>query len=90
MAGSNTVGKDTNNDGHPDIPLTYTFKESDTRVEFPLRFCPGKRFSWEDEQGERHTQMHVTPDPVGMPCVGYWGIAIKEWQVIKQVGVFSV
>ena len=29
--------------------------------------------------------MHVNPDPVNMNCEGTWGIAIKEWQVIKQV-----
>ena len=30
-------------------------------------------------------QWHVTPDHLLMPCVGYWGVAIKEWEVIKQV-----
>ena len=30
-------------------------------------------------------QWHVTPDHVLYPCNGYWGIALKEWEVIKQV-----
>ena len=30
-------------------------------------------------------QLHVTPDHVLQPCTGYWGIALKEWEVIKQV-----
>ena len=32
-----------------------------------------------------HLQLHVTPDHVLQPCTGYWGIALKEWEVIKQV-----
>ena len=66
------------------MPLRYTMEEGSV-VEFPLKFCPGKRFDWRDpDTGELRSQKHVTPDTVLQPCIGYWGIAIKEWQVIKQ------
>ena len=48
---------------------------------FPLNFCPGITFA-----GANGTsQTHITPDQVKQPCIGTWGIAIKEWEVIKQV-----
>ena len=83
MAGANTIGTDVTGDGIPDIPLRYDMSEGSV-VEFPLNFCPGKRFDW-IEGGSKKTQWHVTPDPLTLPCEGYWGIALKEWQVIKQV-----
>ena len=86
VSGQITVGQDTDADGIPDIPLVYTF-ETTSEVEFPLNFCPGVQFDWvtTTENGtQKHSQMHITPDHVLQPCVGYWGIAIKEWQVIKQ------
>ena len=87
VSGSHTVGKDLNGDGIPDIPLVYTF-DATSEVEFPLNFCPGERFDWvetnENGTKEKLTQMHITPDHLLMPCVGFWGISIKEWQVIKQ------
>jgi hypothetical protein len=50
-------------------------------VTFPLNFCPGITFA-----GPNGTsQTHITPDNVKQPCIGTWGIAIKEWEVIKQV-----
>ncbi len=90
VGGPHTIGKDTNGDGIPDVPLVYTFKESQTRVEFPLNFCPGVEFGWWEGEGlnrTRKTQWHVNPDPINMKCEGFWGIAIKEWEVIKQVSV---
>jgi hypothetical protein len=86
VSGSHTVGQDINGDGVPDIPLTYTF-DATSEVQFPLNFCPGERFDWVVTNGttqEKRSQMHITPDHVLQPCVGYWGIALKEWQVIKQ------
>ena len=35
-------------------------------------------------------QLHVTPDHVLQPCTGYWGIALKEWEVIKQVSTMII
>ena len=35
-------------------------------------------------------QWHVTPDHVLQPCTGYWGIALKEWEVIKQVSTMII
>ena len=87
VSGSHTVGQDLNGDGIPDIPLVYNF-ETTSEVEFPLNFCPGKRFDWEEDDGNgttmKKSQMHITPDHLLQPCIGYWGIALKEWQVIKQ------
>ena len=87
MGGGNTVGRDMDGDGIPDIPLRYTFEET-SEVEFPLNFCPGKRFDWVTTNGEgtkiKNSQWHITPDHVLMPCIGNWGISLKEWQVIKQ------
>jgi len=88
VSGANTIGKDMNGDGIPDKPLVYTFKESETRVEFPLNFCPGKLFEWVEGFGDdrvRKSSLHMTPNQITFPCIGTWGIAIKEWQVIKQV-----
>ena len=87
VPGSKTIGTDSDGDGRPDIPLTYTFGET-SEVEFPLNFCPGVRFDWVERQGNKKkklTQWHVTPDSISHPCVGIWGIAIKEWETIKQV-----
>ena len=87
VAGSKTVGQDIDGDGRPDIPLIYTFDDT-SEVEFPLNFCPGVRFDWTEGQGakkKKKSQWHVTPDNILQPCVGIWGIAIKEWQTIKQV-----
>jgi hypothetical protein len=87
LSGSNTVGTDVTGDGIPDIPLTYEMTEGSV-IEFPLNFCPGVRFDWivgQGEKKEKKTQWHITPDHLTMPCIGYWGIALKEWQVIKQV-----
>jgi len=86
VSGQITVGQDTDGDGIPDVPLVYTFGTT-SEVEFPLNFCPGVRFDWSVRNGtavEKRSQMHITPDHVLMPCLGYWGIAIKEWEVIKQ------
>ena len=82
LSGSNTVGRDTDGDGVPDIPLVYDMEEG-SRIEFPLNFCPGKEFPLEDNK----QQVHVTPDHLTQPCEGQWGIALKEWQVIKQVSL---
>ena len=76
------MGRDTDGDGVPDIPLVYDMEEG-SRIEFPLNFCPGKEFPLEDNK----QQVHVTPDHLTQPCEGQWGIALKEWQVIKQVGL---
>ena len=90
VSGANTIGADVTGDGIPDIPLRYEMTEESV-VEFPLNFCPGVRFDWivtKGEKKEKRTQWHVSPDPLTHPCSGYWGIAIKEWQVIKQVHYF--
>ena len=87
VSGANTVGTDVTGDGIPDIPLRYEMTEGSV-IEFPLNFCPGERFDWvvvNGDKKEKKTQWHVTPDVLTLPCNGYWGIAIKEWQVIKQV-----
>ena len=84
LSRSNTVGRDSDGDGVPDIPLTYDMEEG-SRIEFPLNFCPGKEFPLEDNK----KQIHVTPDHLTQPCEGQWGIALKEWQVIKQVSLES-
>ena len=86
ISGAFTIGKDINGDGLPDVPLAYDIGER-SRVEFPLNFCPGVRFDWLEGEGENRTLRtcwHLSPDPVLFPCVGVWGIALKEWQVIKQ------
>ena len=85
VSGSWTIGTDTDGDGQPDVPLKYSFKNSETYVEFPLKFCPGVLFEWE-VNGTRNSQKHISPDVVKFPCVGTWGICIKEWEAIKQVG----
>ena len=59
--------------------------EEGSVVEFPLNFCPGKDFRvWNASTERTETQSHLTPNQLTNPCKGYWGIAIKEWQVIKQ------
>ena len=83
LSGSNLIGQDINDDGHPDLPLEYTF-ESGSQIEFPLNFCPGNRFDWTEGENKK-SQWHLTPDPVLYPCEGYWGLALKEWETIKQV-----
>ena len=70
----------------------------DQRGPLPPQLLPGRqvvrwlgdrrRFDWVEGSGEeevRRSQWHITPDHLLHPCVGYWGIAIKEWEVIKQV-----
>ena len=68
----------------PDIPLTYDMEEG-SRIEFPLNFCPGMEFNIMNGTSVMGTQKHVTPNHLTQPCEGQWGIALKEWQVIKQV-----
>ena len=85
LSGSNTVGKDTDGDGVPDVPLIYDMEEG-SRIEFPLNFCPGKQFDIADNK----KQTHVTPDHLTQPCEGQWGIALKEWQGIKQVSLGNI
>ena len=83
LSGANTIGKDVDGDGLPDMPLVYDMEEG-SRIEFPLNFCPGKLFEFYNATTDRQeTKKHVTPNHGTHPCVGQWGIALKEWQVIK-------
>ena len=53
----------------------------------------GVTFEWTEGQGDnkvKKSQKHITPNHAARPCVGQWGIAIKEWQVIKQVKMAAV
>ena len=87
VSGSNIIGHDIDGDGRPDIPLNYNIEDK-TEVEFPLNFCPGVRFDWTEGEGSnkiKKRQWHITPDAVLYPCQGYWGVAIKQWETIKQV-----
>ena len=90
LSGSHTIGKDLDGDGLPDIPLIYDMEEG-SRIEFPLNFCPGETFKWTNATtGENMKQSHLTPNQLTHPCIGQWGIALKEWQVIKQVQMFLI
>ena len=63
LSGSQTVGKDINGDGIPDIPLRYTFDNSDSVIQFPLGFCPSAPGSIQNTTAG--------------PCVGQWGFVFK-------------
>ncbi len=43
LSGKGTTGKDVNGDGTLDSGLVYKMKDSETKVEFPLGFCPGAK-----------------------------------------------
>ncbi len=61
---SHTIGRDSDSDGRPDIPLRYEVEDSESVVQFPLGFCPGDRSNASDLQRN-------------FKCVGEWGIVIK-------------
>ena len=70
LDGANTIGKDLDGDGLPDMALRYEMDEGSV-VEFPLNFCPGKNFKYENlTTGSKETQKHVTPNHLTSPCVG--------------------
>ncbi len=69
LSGSQTVGRDTDGDGIPDVPLRYEFDDSKSVVQFPLGFCPS-------------VPGHIRNVSAEGPCVGQWGLVFKEWQTI--------
>ena len=70
LDGSNTIGSDMDGDGLPDNPLVYEMDEGSV-VEFPLNFCPGKHFQYENlTSGSLEKQKHVTNNHLTNPCVG--------------------
>ena len=82
LKGSDTVGRDLDFDGIPDIPMRYTFQQSRSVVEFPLGFCPSTPGFVRDPKTLRKEDFNEDdPDNTG-PCLGQWGFAFKEWEAI--------
>ena len=80
MAGSSTVGRDTNNDGIPDRPLRFEFDNSKSVIQFPLGFCPSA------------PGFVLEYNDIGLPigvCDGQWGFVFKEWETITAVSKAS-
>jgi hypothetical protein len=67
-----TIGRDTDNDGRPDIPLRFEFDDSKSVIQFPLGFCPGDFSDPDNPQ-------------INFQCTGEWGFVLKEWQTIFKV-----
>jgi hypothetical protein len=56
LAWSHTIGKDITGDGYPEIPLRFTFEDSESVIQFPLGFCPGDRSNASDPM--RNFRLH--------------------------------
>eukprot|EP00095_Tigriopus_kingsejongensis_P012226 maker-scaffold528_size145933-snap-gene-0.28 protein:Tk12226 transcript:maker-scaffold528_size145933-snap-gene-0.28-mRNA-1 annotation:"cobinamide adenolsyltransferase" len=69
---SKTIGRDTDGDGWPDVPLRFEFDDSDSVIQFPLGYCPGDRKNVSDPQ-------------INFKCIGEWGFVLKEWETITKV-----
>ncbi len=71
MSYSDTIGKDTDGDGELDTEFSLEVEDSETRLEFPLGFCPGDRSDPDEPQ-------------VNFKCIGEWGFVVKEWETVTK------
>ena len=79
------IGKDTDGDGIPDVPLRFEMDSSRSVIQFPLGFCPGAI-----KEDFVYSQSRERLDKSTKECQGQWGLVLKEWETITAVRVPSI
>ena len=78
------IGKDTDGDGIPDVPLRFEMDDSKSVIQFPLGFCPGAAKDDFVFSKSRERLKDSTAE-----CQGQWGLVLKEWETITAVKIRS-
>ena len=79
------IGKDTDGDGIPDVPLRFEMDSSRSVIQFPLGFCPGAI-----KEDFVYSQSRERLDKSTKECQGQWGLVLKEWETITAVRISSM
>ena len=79
------IGKDTDGDGIPDVPLRFEMDGSRSVIQFPLGFCPGAI-----KEDFVYSQSRERLDKSTKECQGQWGLVLKEWETITAVRISSM
>ena len=76
------IGKDTDGDGIPDVPLRFEMEDSKSVIQFPLGFCPGaEKDNFVFSKSRKRLQNSTSE------CQGSWGLVLKEWETITAVRI---